>query len=190
MWRTVAVVMCAALPVSFYVLGDLMDAFPGVLTVRSAEEDPGSGPRAVAEDWERVDPAEAVAPVGSSPSPVDPADLQQRMAAKAELPVGGGGLAFSVVAAEDGDRTSVGMKVTGTNGAVYPVSYTLEKVGGEWKVRNVIVNGINIGKLFRDQFADSMQKNRNDLEKTIAGWGQVVAKAKDAAKGQPEGSAE
>ena len=85
MWRTVAVVMCAALPVSFYVLGDLMDAFPGFLTVRSAEGDPGSGPRAVAEDWERVDPAEAVAPVGSSPSPVDPTDLQQRMAAKAEL---------------------------------------------------------------------------------------------------------
>ena len=102
MWRTVAVVMCAALPVSFYVLGDLMDAFPGFLTVRSAEGDPGSGPRAVAEDWERVDPAEAVAPVGSSPSPVDPTDLQQRMAAKAELPVVGGGLAFSVVGAEDG----------------------------------------------------------------------------------------
>ena len=102
MWRTVAVVMCAALPVSFYVLGDLMDAFPGFLTVRSAEGDPGSGPRAVAEDWERVDPAEAVAPVGSSPSPVDPTDLQQRMAAKAELPVVGGGLAFSIVGAEDG----------------------------------------------------------------------------------------
>ena len=75
MWRTVAVVMCAALPVSFYVLGDLMDAFPGVLTVRSAEEDPGSGPRAVAEDWERVDPADAVGPVGPSPEPIDPADL-------------------------------------------------------------------------------------------------------------------
>ncbi|MCY1515156.1 hypothetical protein D9M68_497320 [compost metagenome] len=53
----------------------------------------------------------------------------------------------------------------------------------------MIINGINIGKLFRDQFADAMQKNGNDLEKTIAGWGQVVANAKDAAKGQPQGGA-
>lgn len=91
---------------------------------------------------------------------------------------------------QEQDRASVNMEVIGNNGAVYPVQYTMVNQGGEWRLRNVIINGINIGKLFRDQFADSMQKNRNDLEKTIAGWGQVVAKAKDAAKGQPEGSAE
>ena len=51
-----------------------------------------------------------------------------------------------------------------------------------WKMRNVIINGINIGKLFRDQFADSMQRNGNDLEKTIAGWADVVAKAKQTAQ--------
>jgi D-alanyl-D-alanine carboxypeptidase/D-alanyl-D-alanine-endopeptidase (penicillin-binding protein 4) len=102
MWRTTAVVMCAVVPVSFYVLGDLMDAFPGVLTVRSAEQAPAAGPRAVAEDWERVDPAAAIAPVGESPAPIDAADLQRRMNAKAELPVVAGGLAFSVVDAEDG----------------------------------------------------------------------------------------
>jgi len=91
---------------------------------------------------------------------------------------------------QDQDRASVNMEVVGGNGAVYPVQYTMVNQGGNWRLRNVIINGINIGKLFRDQFADSMQKNRNDLEATIAGWGQVVAKAKDAAKGQPEGGAE
>ncbi|MCF4994133.1 toluene tolerance protein [Pseudomonas syringae] len=79
---------------------------------------------------------------------------------------------------ESGDRTSVGMTVKGSNGAVYPVSYTLEKINGEWKLRNVIINGINIGKLFRDQFADAMQRNGNDLDKTINGWAGEVAKAK------------
>ena len=103
MWRTTAVVMCGAVPVSFYALGDLMDAFPGVLTVRSAQEAPEAGPRAVAEDWERVDPADAVGPVGPSPEPIDPADLQRRMEEKAALPVVDGGLAFSVVDAEDGE---------------------------------------------------------------------------------------
>lgn len=79
---------------------------------------------------------------------------------------------------ESGDRTSVDMQVKGTNGANYPVSYTLEKVAGQWKVRNVIINGINIGKLFRDQFADAMQRNGNNLDKTIDGWAGEVAKAK------------
>jgi phospholipid transport system substrate-binding protein len=83
---------------------------------------------------------------------------------------------------ESGDRTSVGMTVKGTNGAIYPVSYTLEKINGEWKLRNVIINGINIGKLFRDQFADAMQRNGNDLDKTINGWAGEVAKAKEASE--------
>ena len=87
---------------------------------------------------------------------------------------------------ESGNRTSVSMKVTGNNGATYPVSYTLEKIGGEWKVRNVIVNGINIGKLFRDQFADAMSRNGNDLDKTIDGWAGEVAKAKETAESSPE----
>ena len=79
---------------------------------------------------------------------------------------------------ESGDRTSVNMTVKGSNGAIYPVQYTLEKISGEWKLRNVIINGINIGKLFRDQFADAMQRNGNDLDKTIDGWAGEVAKAK------------
>ncbi len=85
---------------------------------------------------------------------------------------------------ESGDRTSVGMTVKGNNGAVYPVQYTLEKINGEWKLRNVIINGINIGKLFRDQFADAMQRNGNDLDKTINGWAGEVAKAKQTAEKQ------
>jgi phospholipid transport system substrate-binding protein len=79
---------------------------------------------------------------------------------------------------ESGERTSVNMTVKGSNGAIYPVQYTLEKISGEWKLRNVIINGINIGKLFRDQFADAMQRNGNDLDKTIDGWAGEVAKAK------------
>ncbi|MHC8370289.1 MlaC/ttg2D family ABC transporter substrate-binding protein [Pseudomonas sp. MDT1-85] len=87
---------------------------------------------------------------------------------------------------ESGDRTSVGMRVKSSSGAIYPVSYTLEKINGEWKLRNVIINGINIGKLFRDQFADAMQRNGNDLDKTINGWAGEVAKAKEATEKSTE----
>jgi phospholipid transport system substrate-binding protein len=84
---------------------------------------------------------------------------------------------------QDPQRTSVGMQVTGRQGEIYPVSYTMVNQG-EWRVRNVIINGINIGKLFRDQFADSMQRNGGDLDKTIDGWAEVVARAKDTEAGK------
>ena len=89
------------------------------------------------------------------------------------------GITVSPAKDESGDRTSVDMTVKGDNGAIYPLSYTLNKVNGEWKVRNVIINGINIGKLFRDQFADAMQRNGNNLDKTIDNWAGEVAKAKE-----------
>ncbi|MDG1580720.1 ABC transporter substrate-binding protein [Pseudomonas sp. GOM6] len=89
--------------------------------------------------------------------------------------------------AEGSERASVGMEVKDSKGTVYPVSYTMVQLDGQWKLRNVIINGINIGKLFRDQFADSMQRNGNDLDKTIDGWAEVVAKAKDSAEGQQAG---
>lgn len=96
------------------------------------------------------------------------------------------GITVDPARAEDGDRTSVGMKITGNNGAVYPVQYTMQKLDGQWKVRNVIVNGINIGKLFRDQFQDAMQRNGNNLDKTIDGWAGEVAKAKATADSSPD----
>ncbi|WP_236183811.1 MlaC/ttg2D family ABC transporter substrate-binding protein [Pseudomonas protegens] len=89
------------------------------------------------------------------------------------------GITISPPKDESGTRTSVDMQVKGNNGAIYPVSYTLEKINDEWKIRNVIINGINIGKLFRDQFADAMQRNGNNLDKTIDGWAGEVAKAKE-----------
>jgi len=100
------------------------------------------------------------------------------------------GITVSPAKDESGTRTSVDMQVKGNNGSIYPVSYTLEKINGEWKVRNVIINGINIGKLFRDQFADAMQRNGNDLDKTINGWAGEVAKAKEVTEGAAQKAAQ
>ena len=78
------------------------------------------------------------------------------------------------------NRASLNMEVAGSNGAIYPLTYTMELKDGSWKVRNVIINGINIGKLFRDQFADAMRSNGNDLDRVIATWGDAVARAQQA----------
>jgi phospholipid transport system substrate-binding protein len=79
----------------------------------------------------------------------------------------------------DPQRASVNMEVKDSKGTVYPVSYSMVMVGGQWMMRNVIINGINVGKLFRDQFAQSMQNNRNDLNKVIDTWVETVARAKE-----------
>ena len=70
----------------------------------------------------------------------------------------------------DPKRAEVKMEVTDSKGVVYPLSYTMVLKNNRWMMRNVVINGINVGKLFRDQFAEAMQKNGQDLDKVIDGW--------------------
>ena len=79
---------------------------------------------------------------------------------------------------QDPQRTSVNMEIKDGNGTIYPLSYTMVSQDGTWKMRNVVINGINVGKLFRDQFAQSMRDNRNDLDKVIDTWVDVIARTK------------
>ncbi|QIB51029.1 phospholipid-binding protein MlaC [Pseudomonas sp. OIL-1] len=77
------------------------------------------------------------------------------------------------------DRASVNMEIQTANGTIYPATYTMVNKDGQWMVRNVIVEGINIGLLFRDQFAQAMQAHGNDLDKVIDNWGGVVAQSRE-----------
>ena len=82
------------------------------------------------------------------------------------------------------ERASVNMEVRANNGNVYPVTYTMANVDGQWKVRNVIVEGINIGLLFRDQFSQAMQNHRNNLDAVIDNWGSVVAQSRETVENE------
>ncbi|MDY7115890.1 ABC transporter substrate-binding protein [Halomonas sp. SSL-5] len=72
------------------------------------------------------------------------------------------------------DQASVDMEVVAEDGAVYPVSYSLRLTGGEWRVVNVIVNGINLGLTFRNQFDQAMRDNARDYDAVIDGWSPEV----------------
>lgn len=53
------------------------------------------------------------------------------------------------------------------------ISYTMaQNKSGEWKLINVVLNGVNLGKSFRDQFAQAMKQHDNDIDKVIATWAQ------------------
>ncbi|WP_252107522.1 MULTISPECIES: ABC transporter substrate-binding protein [unclassified Halomonas] len=72
------------------------------------------------------------------------------------------------------DQASVDMEVIATNGQVYPVSYSLRLANGEWKVVNVIVNGINLGLTFRNQFDQAMRQQNRDYDAVIQNWAPEV----------------
>lgn len=56
------------------------------------------------------------------------------------------------------------------------LSYTMAKTkDGEWKLINVVLNGVNLGKSFRDQFIQAMRQNKNDYDKVTATWGKQDA---------------
>lgn len=70
----------------------------------------------------------------------------------------------------DDGRATVDLKVYGSDGTIYPVQYSLALVDGSWKLRNVVINGINIGLQFRSQFANYMQKYHDNIDDVIANW--------------------
>ncbi|WP_425353340.1 MlaC/ttg2D family ABC transporter substrate-binding protein [Salinicola lusitanus] len=72
------------------------------------------------------------------------------------------------------DQASVPMEVISTNGQSYPVNFTLRQSDGQWKVINVIVNGINLGLTFRNQFDQAMRDNNRDIDTVINNWAPAV----------------
>jgi len=72
---------------------------------------------------------------------------------------------------------SVRMEVVTPSGNVYPVQYAMGlSKDGNWRVRNIIVNGVNIGLTYRNQFAGAMKDpaNGGSLDKVIDGWSDML----------------
>ena len=65
-----------------------------------------------------------------------------------------------------------------TGSSKYPISYKLRKnKDNSWSIVNIIVNGVNLGLTFRNQFQALASKNNGDIEATLKGW---VSDAGDA----------
>lgn len=67
-------------------------------------------------------------------------------------------------------KATVVQKITSAD-KVNRVAYTLGKrEGGQWQLINVVLDGVNLGKTLRSQFAQAMKENNGDLNSTIANW--------------------
>ena len=41
---------------------------------------------------------------------------------------------------------------------------------GEWKLRNVIIESVNLGEIYRNQFESAARKRDGDLDAVIDSW--------------------
>lgn len=71
-------------------------------------------------------------------------------------------------------RAFVRMELTTDGGKLVPISYTLFQNDNQWQVENVIVNGLNLGKTFRDQFARSADTYQGNLDQVIDHWAEQL----------------
>jgi len=67
-------------------------------------------------------------------------------------------------------KVKVVQEIHGSDG-VFPLVYSMGLTKeGRWKVTNVVINGINLGKTFRNQFIQRAQRFGGDIDQVISNW--------------------
>lgn len=80
-------------------------------------------------------------------------------------------------------KAKVEMEVSGVDGTVYKVVYSMRKnKEGVWQARNMIVDGINLGLTYLNQFDSAMNRYDGDIDQVIGSWQQDMETNGDTAK--------
>ncbi len=68
-------------------------------------------------------------------------------------------------------QVTVLQKIYGSAEQPYLVNYKMhQNRAGDWKLRNVTIEAINLGKVYQGQFYSSMKQYDNDVDKVIDNW--------------------
>lgn len=78
---------------------------------------------------------------------------------------------------QEGIKTIEVKQTLNTGTSKYPISYKLRKSSEGWKIVNIIINGVNLGLTFRNQFQALAQSHNEDIDSTLKNW---VSDAGDA----------
>ena len=69
-----------------------------------------------------------------------------------------------------GNREKVSLQIV-TSTKIYPAVYDMYRnKQGQWKLINIVINGVNLGLTFRNQFYSLMEKEGNNLDVVIEKW--------------------
>ena len=72
-------------------------------------------------------------------------------------------------------RVSVRQLIYTEKAAPYVVIYQMGKgKSGDWKLRNVIIESVNLGEIYRNQFEASARKQDGNLDAVIESWSTVT----------------
>ena len=71
-------------------------------------------------------------------------------------------------------KATVSMNVTTQDNKTFKLTYSMAKKESRWQVRNIIVDGINMGLTYRSQFDSMMISNGNDIDAVINNWGSSI----------------
>lgn len=82
-----------------------------------------------------------------------------------------------------GARSKVTMQVTTEDDAKFQLSYALVKSEHGWRVRNIVINGVNVGLTYRNQFDALMRKHDGDISQAIAHWQPMIEETTQTASG-------
>ena len=68
------------------------------------------------------------------------------------------------------DKARVNIEIV-TSSDIYTGRYSMYlDAAGKWKIINIEINGMNLGKIFRNQFYSLMEKNDEDINLVIQKW--------------------
>ena len=68
------------------------------------------------------------------------------------------------------DKARVNIEIV-TSSDTYTGRYSMYlDAAGKWKIINIEINGMNLGKIFRNQFYSLMEKNDEDINLVIQKW--------------------
>lgn len=72
---------------------------------------------------------------------------------------------------EEGSRATLKQLIYSDEAQPYVVTYTMGRErDGSWLIRNLIVEDVNLGQIYRSQFEASARKYDGDLDTVIANW--------------------
>lgn len=87
--------------------------------------------------------------------------------------------------AETGSRVSLRQLVYADRSTPYEVLYQMGAgKTGDWKLLNVIIESVNLGEVYRDQFLASAREHDGDLDAVIENWAIVVVDVDEDEEGE------
>lgn len=90
---------------------------------------------------------------------------------------------------DSAERASVQQTIHDRNNQTYLVQYSLDKVkDGGWMIANVIVENINLGQIYRSQFAEAVENHKGDIDYVVDHWVELMLRNESAEAQDPTGA--